>query len=560
MAKALPLLIAMSLTACLGGGDDDAVVPDLAGGKADVIDQVDDLGDLQLGVGQPGAFTEDLEFHGYHLSVRDGARLRVEITQLGTAKKLDTTLFVYGPGQGGSFGTEALAFDDDAGWGKQSRLTGLTLEGGEYLVVVGTHDARGRGHYRLLATCENGDCAPEPEPSGCDELVANNILNCVAIQVADSAGDPEEPALTRAEALEICTDGEALGPIFDNLCLGPAPAEFCAAGFDAFAQTMGPQCAEDLAPFAVDCVFGEEYRDLSTSHDIVTGARRVLTLASDSSEIESQQVIAAVVSSAADNVSTVAEAFEAADGGEINQTELWDRTSALPYVVYEFGAGDTSVGAYFAHGTTERVAVISDGFLERCSAAAGPQGQDCTSNEECGVGVCMGDSSDSPVGRCTVLSGFGDQADCSVTDPCDIDQGLVCAGLSRGDDGICFPAWMRGNFDERELSASIPDGDTGGLTRTLLVYGLATVDMDVELDLSGFHPDPSQLRVTLENPAGNEALVFDGDGDLHFSGPVSGFSGDESINGLWTLRVVDATGGQVGVLDGWSLRLGSRFD
>jgi len=553
-----------ALASC--GGDDstgDAIAPELGDGKADAIDQVEDRGALAFGTAANGTFGEDLQFDGYHLSVRDGARVRLEITQAGTAKKLDSTLFVYGPAQGGAFGTSAIAFDDDSGWGKQSRLSSLELDGGEYLVVVGTHDARGRGKYRLLGTCLSGECEPLPEVTSCDGIVANNILSCMTIQVADTQADPETPDLTRAEALEICTDAEALGPVFDNLCLGPQPQPFCAAGFQSFAEQAGPACRDELAPFAVECVFGDEYRDLETSSDVIRGRQRVVTSPVGLSDVERAQVVAAVRSSAADDVTTIETAFDSADGGEINITELWDRTSARPYVAYEFGAGDTSVGAYFAHGTEERVAVISDGFLERCSAAVGAQGNDCTSNADCSVGTCLGASEQSEIGRCTLVSGFGDQHDCSDHADCDIGQGLMCAMLTRSDVGQCFPAWMRGNFGEQELDATIPDADAEGLVRTTMVHGLATVDTDVELDLFISHPNRAQLRVTLTNPAGNEVVVFDGESSgssLSFEAPVLGFSGDESVNGQWTLRVVDEAAGQVGSLAHWTMHLGSRFD
>jgi len=567
MRTSILALVAISLTACTAGDDDDAVVPELGAGKGDAIDHVEDRGALGFGEARTGSFAEDLQFDGYRLTVRDGARVRVEITQLGTAKKLDTTLFVYGPAQGERFGTDALAFDDDSGWGRQSRLTGLELDGGEYLVVVGTHDARGRGAYRLLTTCENGECDPLPEPTGCDETVANRILACVDAQVADSAADPESVGLTHAEALAICTDGEALGPIFDDLCVHPpTPAAFCAAGFEAFATQMGPACRDELAPFAVECVLGDQFRDLSTSRDVVTGERSVLTGPAGLDEITTQQVIRAVQSSAHTDVTTIEEAFERADQGEINRIELWDRTSARAYVVYEFGAGDTSVGAYFAHGTTERVAVISDGEIERCTAARGPQGGDCTSTADCEVGTCFGDAGASNVGRCTVLSGFGEQTDCSPDAPCDIGQGLICAGLTRGDEGQCFPAWMRGNFGEEFAEdvggPAVPDGDEQGLARTLVAYGLATVDTDVEIDLVVSHPDATQLRITLTNPAGAEVVVFDGESSEVFlrRHPVLGFSGDEMVNGEWTLRIVDDVAGDAGTLERWTLHLGSRFD
>lgn len=559
------VLSALAVLASCGGDESTgaAIAPELGDGKADAIDQVEDRGALAFGTANIGTFAEDLQFDGYHLSVRDGARVRLAITQAGTAKKLDSTLFVYGPVQGGAFGTSAIAFDDDSGWGKQSRLSSLELDGGAYLVVVGTHDARGRGKYRLLGTCLTGECEPLPEVTGCDELVANNILSCMGIQVADTQADPETPDLTRAEALEICTDAEAFGPVFDNLCLGPQPQDFCAAGFQSFAEQAGPACRDELAPFAVECVFGDEYRDLETSNDVIRGRQRVITSPVGLTEIERAQVVAAVRSSAADHVTTIEEAFDSADEGEINVTELWDRTSARAYVAYEFGAGDTSVGAYFAHGTEERVAVISDGSLERCSAARGPQGADCSTHADCDVGFCFGRSEAEGVGRCIVTAGFDDQHDCSDQADCDIGQGLMCAMLTRSDVGQCFPAWMRGNFGEQELDATIPDADAEGLVRTIMVHGLATVDTDVELDLRIDHPNRAQLRVTLTNPAGNEVIVFDGEsgGDsLSIEAPVLGFSGDESVNGPWTLRVVDDAAGQVGSLAHWTMHLGSRFD
>lgn len=559
-------LFALLSLACAAADDGDAIVPELGSGKADALDQVDDRGALALGSPANAVFVEDLEFHGYRLAVRPGARVRVEITQAGTAKKLDTTLFVYGPLGDAGFGTSAIAFDDDSGWGKQSRITGLELaQGGEYLVVVGTHDARGRGKYRVQATCENGDCSPLPPADGCPDVVAQNILACVALQVADSANDPETPDLSRAEALAICSDGEALGPVFDHLCLeGGTPLDFCAAGFDAFAQQTGPACHDALAPFAVECVFGDEYRDLAWSHDVVSGDRRVLSSPAGLTAIAGAQIVAAAQASGA-SVTTLDEAFAFADEGEINRTELWDRTSARAYVVYEFGAGDTSVGAYFELAGTEPVARIGDGFLDRCSAAVGNQGNDCTSDADCSVGRCFGNSEGSELGRCTVFSGFGEQTMCSAADECDIGQGLVCAGLTRTDDGICFPAWMRGNFGEGGrfddgLQIAIPD--QGTLARTLLVYGLATVDMDVELEIDGAHDDASQLDITLVNPAGTEATVAlsSEPGRLRASAAVFGFSGDEMVDGTWTLRITDSVAGGTGMLDGWHLRIGSRMD
>ena len=82
------------------------------------------------------------------------------------------------------------------------------------------------------------------------------------------------------------------------------------------------------------------------------------------------------------------------------------------------------------------------------------------------------------------------------------------------------------------------------------------------MDLWVIHPDATQLRITLTNPAGAEVTVFDGEASEVFwqRHPVLGFSGDEMVNGEWTLRIVDDVAGDEGTLDHWTLRLRSRFD
>ncbi|HWB76057.1 MAG TPA: proprotein convertase P-domain-containing protein [Nannocystaceae bacterium] len=477
---AIALLASTALFACVTDDADDAVTPDLGGGKADATDHVTERGALSFAAPSTGAFGEDLQFDGYRLAVRDGAEVRLEVTHAGTASKLDTTMFVYGPCDGDRCGTEAIAFDDDSGWSKHSRLRGLELAGGEYLVVIGTHDARGRGNYRLVTTCENDACEPLP----------------------------------------------------------PEPAA---------------------------CVFGDTYRDHFHSPALATTRRRVIDSSTTLTAIEQQQIIGAAQASAAgDSVQTIADAFDAADEGEFNQVELWDRTSNRAYVIYEFGAGDTSVGAYFVYGTTQRVAVIGDGDLEECSAAAGVAGDDCTQDTECEVGSCVGRSDASGIGRCTDLTGFGESTPCSASAPCDLAQGMACAGLTRGDEGLCQPAWMFGNYGELESGVAVPDGAVAGATRTVDVHGLGTVDTDVSLRLWVSHDAPSQLTATLVNPAGTEVVVFDGAtanaNELSIDGPVLGFSGDESVNGTWTLRVVDDVAGSTGTIERWTLSIASRLD
>jgi subtilisin-like proprotein convertase family protein len=109
----------------------------------------------------------------------------------------------------------------------------------------------------------------------------------------------------------------------------------------------------------------------------------------------------------------------------------------------------------------------------------------------------------------------------------------------------------------------VPDGSAGARSQ-IAVYGLATVDMDVSLRASIRHERAADLRVALVNPTGTrvaiptEGGVWEGGLDLELA--VEGFSGDEAVNGIWTLEILDRAAGQTGVLDDWALTVGSRWD
>lgn len=233
--------------AACSAADKQVVEPAVGDGKGDVASRVDDQGALVPGDARTGSFTEDLQFYGFHLEVRAGAVVTIENTHRGTASRLDSTLFVYGPKTEAGFGGDAIAFDDDAGYGKHAKLGKLALvEGGEYLVVLGTADGRGRGAFRIEARCEQGECAPvAPPASGCDAGLADRIQHCVASQIGDTDLEADR-TMSYAEAVEACTDGELLGRAVDEVCGGASPPAFCAGSFEQIFQTQGAACREEL--------------------------------------------------------------------------------------------------------------------------------------------------------------------------------------------------------------------------------------------------------------------------------------------------------------------------
>jgi len=574
------VLVALSitaLTACEGSAETDdkgaATAPVFGDGKADVGGSVQDSG--VLGWGAEGAvsssFTQDLQFQGWHLAARPGAKATLEVTQLGSSKGVDTTMYVYGPktAQGG-YGTTAIAFDDDNGWGDLSKVKNLELAGGEYLVVVGTHDARGRGKYRLMATCESGDCAPVVETAeGCHPAIAQAIIACVADQEASPEYDPS--MVSKLDLIELCADAEPVAPAWDQLCSqSTAPAEVCGVSYEQFATEQLPVCKRGLVNQQLDtmCVFGERYGDLRRKPGaVVVLSSRTLHVADSLTTLEKQQIVAAVHATAYTDVTTVEEAFAAVDENVVNQMELWDASNRRAFTSYEVGAGDNSFGMIFEQGTTTPAVRINDGDLMECNVFWGPEMRRCQQDAHCtGSAKCAGIPADGGFGRCIDVTRDTHAAidsDCSATQPCPSGSGLVCSGAVVADQGICRPGWMRGAFFS-EVAVEIPDAPDAGTEAQLAVFGLATVSTDVAIEMLISHERPADLRVSLLNPAGTEVVLFDhpqGLGELYASSmPVKGFPGDESANGTWRLKVVDTVKGSTGSIGWFGLTVTSRWD
>jgi hypothetical protein len=519
------------LSGCSDRGD--PLFPDLGDGKADVADRVDLKGALAWEVPVDGEMTEDLEFHGYTLEARAGAVATVEVTQAGSSRSMDSALFVYGPrSDSGGYGTEAIAFDDDSGWGRLSRLRDLVLdEGGTYLVGVGTHDGRGRGRYRLEASCPDGDCAPDP--STCDGATADAVLACVADALATAEAGTMDPIT----ALDLCA-------------------------------VDSPACRWELDDGLYDemCAFGMWHRDLFRLPWLHITLQREIVSDDGLDALTRDQLIAAVRSAGFEDVDTVDEALAVVDQNFVNRYEVWDASARRAVTVFEFGAGDTSLGQYFARGTTDVLATINDAILEGCAISPGAEERICRDEADCAGGLtCLGVAAEIGRGLCVDVEretpGEGATCNGEVTGDCPQGSGLVCAGLTREPEGVCLPLWTRGRFAST-APQDIPDDQPDGARATVVAYGLSDVDTDVEVLATIHHDRPGDLRVTVIAPSGEEELVFDGPADpdfldLHESIDLGG---DTPVNGVWTLRVVDDAAGQTGRIETFEVWLGSRAD
>lgn len=410
-------------------------------------------------------------------------------------------------------------------------------------------------------------CAAAP---ACDAAFLTAIEACVDDFRSD--GDYDSHREMEWDRYAQCADAEPMAPVRDKLCASSALG-FCKLAPEAFATQYLPACKQQATKAWLDrtCVFGQVYRDLfGPSEAIVVLGQATLTASSKLTPLQEAQILSAVRATVHDP-KTIAEAFQVVDQNEVNYTEIWDASGRRAYTVYEVGAGDNSFGKIFAHGTTDVAATINDGDITGCSALWGPERRRCEGDAECTAGArCVGQSEASKLGRCVDGTRDGHPAEgtaCARSSSgfgCPGGSGLACFGAALSGEGLCLPAWMRGRFATAPAQA-IPDDTAAGTEVSLLAYGLATVDMDVRIDLRVAHPRPRDLRITLRNPAGTEVLVFDG---ATSSAPevslerhaLTGFSGDESVNGVWRLRVVDRARGERGTVEHFGLELGSRWD
>lgn len=413
-----------------------------------------------------------------------------------------------------------------------------------------------------------GTCCGQDE-EGCHPEILWDLRSCSWNVIEAVEGDPLDGSMTIVDAVEKC-----------------------------FTQGNYPQVCLDELRSEYDCVFGLTYHDIfKASARIVVATKRILTEVDISTllPVQQDQLLTAVQQAAYEDVHTVEDAISVVDQKMVYYHELWEGSNGRAYQSYEFGAGDNSYGAIFELGTLKIAARIHDGdlydgsesSLPGCRIPYGPRWTDCQLDSDCSTGLsCVGKiehPTKGAVGRCVDvdLGAEASQGACSAADPCALQHGLICSGLTASDTGVCRPAWMSRRFQSPSV-LKIPDNDAGGLVSNSYAYGLATLNEEVVVDLEIEHPDPSQLLITLNNPTGPDGssdsspdssieVVFDGSNPQHLAelGDHDGwaqitrsglFPDKGSVNGVWTLTVVDGDQHHLGKLHGWELLLRSSWE
>lgn len=342
--------IALVAAGCAAKAEVDG--PALAG-KADISDDVSIVGALTDEV--TDEFTAPNQYFGWTVQADAGATIsRLEITQRGTARGIDSTLFVYGPkNAAGDYGPY-IAFDDDDGWGTLSRIEELQLrDGGEYLVVAGLYpDTTDLGAFRVEITCDGCTEGPPAGPTvdQCDELVDH----------LDACFD-ESDAATCLEGNRAAKDGHV--GFFD--C--------CVASIEAQSASVETSCEvlrEEHYLFTgrAECNFSVS-TDLSDPAGGIAGevlSEESITAANVAMrpEVERRQIVAMAEQEGYFDSADAAGIIEETDDDEIVKTTV--RLNNRNYEMYVYYLGDNAGGVVFRAGRLRAVAYNSDGDIAGC--------------------------------------------------------------------------------------------------------------------------------------------------------------------------------------------------
>lgn len=118
------------------------------------------------------------------------------------------------------------------------------------------------------------------------------------------------------------------------------------------------------------CLFGEVFSDIRTNDALLITNESWIQSADELTELEAEQIVVAVQQSSHTDVTTAAEALEEVDEQEVRRIDFYELASERWFVVYEYGAGDNSYGAFFDQEGTDVLASIHDGDLLDCSVTA----------------------------------------------------------------------------------------------------------------------------------------------------------------------------------------------
>jgi hypothetical protein len=335
----------------------------------------------------------------FELSAAASIALRTEASSEGD---VDTVLSLYREGPRG-WGP-AIARNDDVADSVLSALS-RRLKAGRYRVVAKGYDARSIGTFILASECDGAGCprsAPEclfgasfyelVHGEGREVTIASEEQITSAAQLhEDIARSQLVLAVQQSSHTDVATAAEALARVDQQtvrrLLLVDLSGErtYTAYEYGAGDNSYGAIFVEGTLDIAAsihdgdflnctalqrECLLPTTYANLRADRTFRTEEHALLESGALSRLTPAQrtQLLATLrINYLEADAPTLEDALGLADGGTVQMLRVRHVEHGLPLVVYEHGAGDTSVGAVFVGDEPGIRAVISDGSFERCS-------------------------------------------------------------------------------------------------------------------------------------------------------------------------------------------------
>jgi hypothetical protein len=368
-----------------------------ADGKDDSFRKPTNHGILEFGEKATSVLTATERFHAWVFELSDTATVDLVTTYaLRGQRRTDTVMYLYREDPFDGWGAY-IARNDDYGDTTYSRLT-RELIPGRYRIIVKGHDSETTGKFGVQASCNGPGCA-----KGClfgttyaelKTAPALSLVGGVDITAAnlDTLSDDVKELLVRAVHESSWTDVTTAAEAVDRVDQGEVNVDwyhepvanrtFVAIEYGAgdnsygavFEKQTGVRATSihdgDLYNCAVQretCSFPEDWQQLRTDTTAFTRSTpRTITAASQLSTSEKAQA-ALAIPKVYGAPTSVADGIAMADDSQITVSTLTHNATGRKVTVFDWYAGDTSVGAMFHGTTTDLAGVIDDLFIDGCS-------------------------------------------------------------------------------------------------------------------------------------------------------------------------------------------------
>ena len=366
-------------------------------GKDDSIRKPTDHGAIAFDTRTNSALTAEERYHAWTFELSGDASVEMVTSYavLGQ-RRTDTVLYLYKEGATG-WGSY-IARNDDYGNTTYSKLV-RDLGAGRYRVLVKGHSASTLGKFSINVGCDGDGCGPAATClfgytyNDIETNPALQVINTTKIYPATldtlSASDQDKlmRAVQQSSHTDVTTPLEAIMRVDQeevNVTWISEPAaqrmfiafEYGAGdnSYGAIFERRGDAMVSaihdgDLYMCTVEretCLLSDDWLAMRSDPAFARTSTKLVTMASQLTTLEGQQALGAFRDSY-DDVTTVADGLSRIDGGELGVHTYRHGATGRDLTVVEYGAGDTSVGAIYYAGTTDRAGSINDLSIEACT-------------------------------------------------------------------------------------------------------------------------------------------------------------------------------------------------